>query len=708
MSLAYYIHIAGALAYFLLALALVRRATGALAARLIVLACLLTAGWMAAVVLRELVIAAQMPIRIGTARLLLAADPVLAVLASFAWILFLSRLLMPAAEDGAKAGSGVRLAVRAGGVLALLAALGVIGEAFYSGTGLGETARQVRFLGEVGLALAGLVLVENLVRDAGRDRFWSVKFLGFGLGGLFAYNFYLYAEALLFHQVNRELLDGRGLVALLIVPLLALALRRNIALVQSLSASRRIVFHTATVVAGGLYLLIMGAAGYYIRYVGGDWGDLLQIGFFFAALVMLAIILSSGRIRAYAKVQIAKNLFAYRYDYREEWLRFIQTMAQDESGANLGERVVRAIANILDCPGGALWQWDDGAQAYALAAQWNWGRIEGHEPVSGAALGFLARRNWIVSLAELRALPARYEGLDLPPWLKDEPQAWLILPLQHNERLLGFLVLQPPRAAHALNWEDFDLLRTVGRQAASYLGEQAAVRALSDARQVEIFNRRFAFVIHDIKTTISQLSLLLANADRHGDNPEFQRDLILSVRDSVDNMNRLLAQINAERKKGLGATTVDLVTLARELIARRGEIRPVPKLRDEAASLPLVADEGLLKAVIGHLVQNAAEAAGPEGRVEVVLRRAEGMAIIEVEDNGPGMDANFIREHLFRPGNSTKEAGYGIGAYQCRELVRELNGHLAVVSVPGEGTTMRASFPQTGGLAAPAAQAVVP
>ncbi len=706
MSLAYYIHVVGAAAYLLLALVLLRRAAGAGAARLIVAACVLMASWMLAVALRDIVIVNQTPLALASARLLLLADPIAAVLASVFWILFLARLLLYAAGTGASPG-GVRLAVIAGLVLAVLAVAGLLGEAYLPEPSA-AALRLVRFSGAVGLALVGLVLVENLVRDTGADRFWLVKFLGLGLGGFFAYDFYIYAEALLFRQVNRQLLDGRGVVALMIVPLLAVALRRNVVWTQSISASRRLVFHSATVVGGGLYLLLMGAAGYYIRYFGGDWGELLQVAFFFAALIMLVTVVSSGKIRAHAKVFIAKNLFAYKYDYREEWLRFIKTVALEESGANLGERVVRAIANILDCPGGGLWQWDDGAQAYALSAQWNYGRIEGHEPIEGARVAFLAQRNWIVSLAELQADPARHPGLDLPAWLNGEPAAWLLLPLHHNERLLGFLLLQRPRAARQLNWEDFDLLRTVGRQAASYLGEQAAVRALADARQVEIFNRRFAFVIHDIKTMISQLSLLLSNADRHGDNPEFQRDLILSVRDSVDSMNRLLAQINAERKKDRSATTIDLVPLARELMAKRAAIRPVPVLRAEAENLPLVADEGLLKAILGHLVQNAAEAAGPEGQVQVVLRRADGMAIIEVEDNGPGMDANFIREQLFRPGNSTKEAGYGIGAYQCRELVRELKGNLTVMSVPGQGTTMRASFPQAGEALAPAVQAVTP
>ena len=105
--------------------------------------------------------------------------------------------------------------------------------------------------------------------------------------------------------------------------------------------------------------------------------------------------------------------------------------------------------------------------------------------------------------------------------------------LEPAEALLGIIVLHQPRTPRELNWEDDDLLKTVGLQAASYLAEEEAMRALADVREIELFNRRFAFVIHDIKTVISQMSMLVSNADKHGDNPEFRKDLVISVRESV-------------------------------------------------------------------------------------------------------------------------------------------------------------------------------
>jgi signal transduction histidine kinase len=79
-------------------------------------------------------------------------------------------------------------------------------------------------------------------------------------------------------------------------------------------------------------------------------------------------------------------------------------------------------------------------------------------------------------------------------------------------------------------------------------------------------------------------------------------------------------------------------------------------------------------------------------RADAKARRA----VLEIEDDGPGMEAGFVRDELFRPLASTKRDGYGIGAYQCRELVRELGGQLAVATAPGRGTTIRVTLPMVG------------
>jgi putative PEP-CTERM system histidine kinase len=393
-------------------------------------------------------------------------------------------------------------------------------------------------------------------------------------------------------------------------------------------------------------------------------------------------------------VWLDKNLFLYKYDYRQEWLRFINTVATDQTGTNLRMRVIKSIANIVDSTGGALWEWQDGDQSYELTEKWNYRVLPNGRALDNQLVTFIAQKGWIINLNEWRKQPASYEQLTVPDWLRDEPDAWILVPLLHRSHVLGVVLLKQPRSDRVLNWEDFDVLKMCGRQAASYLSESSALQALSAARELEIFNRRFAFVIHDIKTTISQLSLMLKNAEKHGENPAFQKDLLASVRDSVAAMSRILEQINAERKRTPAVVAVDLAGLVERVAGQRAKGGGTSIQIDcESRPLNVMGDDYRLTAIVSHLIQNAVDAAGDHGQVGLSVHRADGMVALEVVDNGSGMDPEFVRDHLFQPFQTTKGSGYGIGAYQCRELIRELGGRLTVHSVPGEGTTMSVVLP---------------
>ncbi|MBV8170190.1 MAG: PEP-CTERM system histidine kinase PrsK, partial [Alphaproteobacteria bacterium] len=454
--------------------------------------------------------------------------------------------------------------------------------------------------------------------------------------------------------------------------------------------SRGAVFHSAALVGSGLFLLLMAGAGYYLREFGGSWGPLLQITFVAAAGTLVAIVITSGRARGQLRVFISKHFFSYKYDYRLEWHRFIDKLAGPGRGGPLRERVIEAVADILDSPGGAIWLQAPGASVFAPAASWNF-------PVGSeveAAEGEFAR--YLETSERIVVLPATAEQaceVAVPGWLAASPEAWLVVPLRHLDGLLGFLVLRHPRAPRSLGWEDWDLLRTVGRQAASYLAEQGAIQAMSDARQLEAFNRRFAFVVHDLKNLVGPLAMLLGNAARHGDNPEFREDLIATVADSVARMKRMLTEFGAGQPARRAAAPVSIAAVT----ARIGQVKASPALTVEPADpdLAILADPDLLEAALGHLVQNALEAVRGIGHVVLRAHPTDtDRVIIEVEDDGPGMSAEFVRDELFRPLSTTKRTGHGIGAFQARELVRDLGGSLDVVTAPGAGTTMRLSFPR--------------
>jgi putative PEP-CTERM system histidine kinase len=397
-------------------------------------------------------------------------------------------------------------------------------------------------------------------------------------------------------------------------------------------------------------------------------------------------------MRAKMRVFVGKHFFSYRYDYRDEWLRFTQALAATGSQPEMGQQIVRALADLVESPAGALWVRDAAGRVYVQAAFWNMPEDGSEEPVNSALSNFLRDSGWVVNLEEYRSSPLRYGDLELPEWLRHTPHAWLVVPLAVGSDLIGFAILATARTRIDVNWEVNDLLKTAARQAASFLGQMRAAEALIEARKFDAFNRMSAFVVHDLKNIVSQLSLMLKNAERHRDNPEFQKDMLETVAHSVERMKQLMLQLRE------GTTPVDApqgVELA-ALVARIGRAKsaqaPAPEVSADGP-VSVRGHEDRLERVIGHLVQNAQDATPQTGRVWIKLTRDGRQATVEVGDTGHGMSPEFVRDRLFKPFQTTKQAGMGIGAYESMQYVRELGGRMSVDSAPGAGTRVTLRLP---------------
>ncbi len=690
-------YLAAALLFLVLSLLLMTSWRGRLQGALLVGACVVTVLWATVV--------AYHAARDYPASLLV---PLLEIIRNAVWFAFLIRLLHPV-EIAAPMSTRLKIltALVLGMCLVLLVLLYVGGSIY------------VNIFGQVFLSIIGLGLVEQVYRNTVPERRWALKFLCLGIGGMFAYDLFLYSDALLIQRVDMDLWNARGMITALAVPLIAFSAARNPQWSLDVFVSRGIVFHTAALMGAGLYLLVMAAAGYYIRLYGGTWGTAVQVIFLFGSAVILLIAIASGQVRARVKVFFNKHFFSHKYDYREEWLHFIRTLAGGEAGQPLSsipgrERAIQALAQIVDSPAGLVW-WrqdmmassgDDGGSPFVLLARWNAGQnVAVSNMESGSLMRFLDTTQWIIDLGQYAKAPDFYVGLDLPQWLRElsgmPNGAWLVIPLILHQRVLGFMVLMQPRAARAVNWEDRDLLKTAGCQAASYIAQLEATKALVHARQFEAFNRLSAFVVHDLKNLVAQLALVVSNAAKHKNNPAFMEDAINTVENATLKMNRLLIQLRAGSvRPHTVRQLLDLDTLLREVIATRAHVKPVPELQCAENRLRIQADRDRLAAVFGHIIQNAQDATPPEGYVKVRLYNSTdnnsgaGQAVLEVEDSGHGMDARFIRERLFQPFQTTKgNAGMGIGVYQSREVVRELGGDVEVVSEPGKGTLFRVRIP---------------
>jgi putative PEP-CTERM system histidine kinase len=605
------------------------------------------------------------------------------------WFAFLSKLV------GAGDVAGTRKGIRSGWLVTAMALTVAASLVFPDreplAVDLGQRAAMiVVYALRIGLAVIGLVLVERLLRGAATHARWAVKPLCLGLAGVFGFDLFFYSEAMLFGRYDVDVWVARGVAHALVIPFVAVAAARNPAWTVEMHLSRGAVLRSTALLVSGLFLLAVAAAGYFVRFVGGEFGKVLQIEFLFAALLLFAIAVFSGSFRSKLKVFVSKHFFSYRYDYREEWLRFTRTLASDSSPQGIQQRAVNALADLVESPAGALWLKQDAS--FRPAARWNLPAVSAVEPMDGSLGRFLERTGWVVDVGEYVSAPERYPELVMPEWLTALPGAWLVVPLPSQSGLIGFAVLVTSRAAINVDWEVIDLLKTAGRQAASYLGQIQATEALLESRKFDAFNRMSAFVVHDLKNLVAQLSLMLRNAERHRDNPAFQRDMLMTVDNVVERMNNLMLQLRTGATPVEQPRPVNLEKVIRNVCRAKAEQRP-PIAMELDPGVCAMGHPEQLEHVIGHLVQNAIDATGGAGEIVVLLRRDKENAVIEVTDNGVGMTPEFVRGRLFRPFQTTKASGMGVGVYESSQYVTELGGRILVESTPESGTRVCVVLP---------------
>ena len=612
---------------------------------------------------------------------------------SFSWLLFLGFVLVSSITDTRLADRRFRKAAAFAASYTVLLTTAVL---YRMTAGAGVTnylGFDVLYGGFLLVAIVGLVLVEQIMRNAHVESRRAVKYLCIGLGVIFAYDFYLYSNALLFQGLNVGLWEARGFVNALAVPVLAIAIARDPRLSLDIFVSRRMVFHTTALLGTGLYLLAMGLGGYYIRVYGGEWGTVVEIIFLFGAGLVLMVLFFSGRVRASLRVFINKHFFHYKYDYRDEWLRFIQTLSSGQPDDRMRERAIHSIAEIIDSPGGILWMRQ--MNRFVPVASWQM-RVAENDVVDSEhpLVKFMTAREWLIDIDEYEREPELYTNLEVPDWLLNMPRAWLVIPLIVHDHMLGFIVLARSPAQNHFNWEDSDLVKTAGRQVAVHLAQLEASQALAEAKQFEARNRLSSYVMHDLKNLIAQLSLVVTNAGKHRNNPRFMDDVITTVDNSVRKMNRLLEHLQSDSMNVQEAGLIELCATLDEVVQMMSNGQPVPSLDCQAKGLRIHADKDRCGAVIGHLIRNAQDATPADGRIIVRLFMRDRKAIIEVQDTGCGMDQAFIRDRLFRPFDSTKgKAGMGIGVHEARDYIHKLGGDLEVISRPGEGSTFRVRLP---------------
>jgi putative PEP-CTERM system histidine kinase len=604
-------------------------------------------------------------------------------LRAIAWIWLLLGMLTLVREARVTLAARHRPIFQAAWVLAALKLMAAGSATLSSST---DFIAQLDRAGGLALAVLGLLLVENIYSAIDRNARWAFKHLLIAAGFVFAFDLFRYSDALLVHRFDGIALAGQALLTAMVAPLLIVTASRVRQFAIVIHVARRFVLQTSALVFSGCYLLAVALVGYLLRHLDLGWGPLLQFGSLAGALLLLALLLSSGTARARGRRLVERSFFNFAYDYREEWRRFVATMAGDAANAErLRERAIRAVAEPLDCSAGLLYARDE-AGRWRCAAAWNWrAALDGPPPPDPVLQALEAGTQAMVDLRDPEAVGVASQ------WRSRPADAWLLLGLRCRDRSEGVLLLGRPRVHRSLTWEDRDLLQILASQVAGYLAEDRATRSLADSARFEATARSFSFVAHDLKNIVTQLSVMLQQAKRHGDRPEFLQDTLLTLGDSVDRMQALLLRLR-DGSPIEQPRPVELTQFLRNLLqAREWNGWPLD-LHLPTEPTTVRAEPGALATILRNLLDNARQAGGDQIRIQLRVTSSNGTAVIEVADDGPGMSREFIEESLFRPFASTKPQGFGIGLYQCREWAGRWGGSLDVSSTPGLGTTVRLSL----------------
>ena len=610
---------------------------------------------------------------------------------NLAFLAFIYGLMASAGGDeGKRALKGVVAAVAA--VIGLQIVIGGVMPKFdHTPVVLEALASTSQIIG-LTIAAGALILVHNIYGLAAPDSRSALRFPMLALAVMWGIDLHLYTVDYFLPGPAPDIAAARGVVLALIAPLFALGLR-NVS--WRIQISRVATFQSISVIAVLGYIVTMMLAARAMEIIGGDWVRIGQVAIVLGMTLAALLILPSSKLRAWLRVTVAKHLFEHRYDYRQEWLRFTDAVGRGPEETSLEERVVKALADIGGAPGGLLLLVDE-HRRLAAAGHWNWG---GSAPLGGAdgaetLLAHIEQSGYVIDFASIRdgRLVEGRESIPMPSWLANLDNAWAGIPLSHEGRLAGLVILQHPAIRRRLDWEDFVVFRTACIQAASYFAEARSLQALADAQRFDEFNRRFAFILHDIKNLVSQLSLVTRNAERHADNPEFRADMIATLQSSVRKMNDLLARLSpGAARESDPPRAVEMQPILEAIAAAKQRRHPVRAIAE--SGLAAMADPAGLEQALSHLVQNAIDASDPG--IPVLLRAFEsgGDVAVEVIDRGAGMSADFVRTRLFQPFASTKEQGFGVGAHEARSLITAMGGRLEVESGLGNGTRFTLFLP---------------
>ena len=563
---------------------------------------------------------------------------------------------------------------------------------------------------EVGWAAIGLYVIvltafvlvlmnlERTFRASVGSLRWRIKFVLLGVGVLVVVRIYTTSQVLLFRAIGPEIESVNAVGSLVAAAVLLRAMLRPGIFETDVYPSQSILQGSVTVLLAGVYLIVVGIFANVAARFGGDAGFALKALLVLVSLVLLAAILQSDRVRLYTRRFISRNFHRPQYDYRAAWQKFTEDTAACVEQADLCRAIVKLTAEIFQSLSVSLWLVNEKRDGFVLAGTSSIGSgTEGGPTFGPAATEVIRHFETKPDLVDFEHTSDPW-AVTLRTW---HPSQFahggdrVVVPLCRQKELVGLMIIGDRVGGAAFSFEDFEMLRCIASQAtASLLNAQLSQRLLQ-AKELEAFQTMAAFFVHDLKNAASTLNLMLKNLPVHFNDPAFREDALRGIGKTVQHINGLIGRLGLLRRElrieraardlnEIVATT--LTTFEKGAAGSRlvSAMEPVPKI-------PL--DPEQIQKVVTNLILNATEATESKGEVRVATAHRNDWVVLTVADNGCGMPPEFIKRSLFRPFQTTKKNGLGIGMFQSRMIIEAHGGRVEVDSEPGRGTTFNVFLP---------------
>ncbi|XPF92828.1 XrtA/PEP-CTERM system histidine kinase PrsK [Colwellia sp. RE-S-Sl-9] len=552
------------------------------------------------------------------------------------------------------------------------------------------------FLLFIVLNLWTLVLLEQLYRSANSQVRWAIWPLVIAIASVSLFDFVLYAQAMMVQRLDFNFWFSRGFIAIVVVPLLMISTRRIKNGSVRIFVSRNVVFYSSMLMIAGVYLIIMAVVGYVLSYFGGKWGSVFSVGFLVLGGIVLITLLATETLRRNVKVFIAKNFFANKYEYRDEWLNLIGKIESSDAENNY-QMATQIMMSKTGTQYGAIVKQITNTQfetKYSSGLEFE----DIFVPQLIHLCHFCKREGWIIDLKEYSEAPSIYPDLSLNLLQWQDKNISVVVPIFIGKEFYGLFVLATDKELSQFNWEDRDLFFAISQQLGNVLSLHEANDKIAESKQFDAFNRMSAFLVHDLKNIQAQLALITNNAEKHRNNPEFVDDVFETVESATERLDKVLSQLRNKQVAQVKSNTVNVNTVLEQVVAQRNVKKPLVEYIS-VGDLMVTADKDVLFSVLNHLIQNAQEATDKNGWVKVFLRSVSNDIQIIIEDNGCGMSKAFIEKRLFKPFDTTKgNAGMGIGVYEAKQFIESISGVIKVESEEGVGSKFIVNVPATSSL----------